>query len=859
MENKMSDSDMVIDEKDSSDLFTNVKSPTNLSTDIANSDYSMSVYINEPELSDDTPEWKGMSMNDIRKGFGTYEYQEHPPIVPAAKHTVLFRLPLSMHEPPKPYPTHKIDKWSHGYVRLPCSAHCFYPVDQNLSLKSRFLEYKRKNTRLMRYLRDMIRYLDCIFQRSGDRSCRNRWDMIQEALLRNILSSQQLESAILFYNQIYAQRWNFTALHHFFSEVLDSEETAVFFKTLMPKMVQLALQLPMLLTGAIPLLKRHTNGSISLSQLQVASLLANAFFCTFPRRNSSNPQSEYATYPYINFNRLFASYKENAFEEKYNQSVMEKIKCLLHYFRRVTTKAPEGVITIERRYIPCENCPKWNLQDQKLPPLHITSKGTIENEGAGLLQVDFANKYVGGGVLSLGCVQEEIRFVICPELMITMLVTEELDDTEALIVSGIERYSKYEGYSNTFKWKGDFVDETPRDDSYRRMTSIVAIDALYFRQPSLQFKIDNITRELNKAYVGFVGSDIYKNNLSAIATGNWGCGAFRGNPKLKVLIQLMAAAVADRPMVYFTFGDTKLRDDVAAMYAHLVQHDIDIARLYSMLSEYHQESASSDHSDFYCFLYNKSRIKPLSKYFPTKSKNSLTNIFAKNSKVTLSQRSKNVALNKEVNKHICEMTEEEKIINWLESCDDDNDDNAKRDTKDMCNEKIKNNLKEANNVNESSNLNFVEKHFVDNSIAENKNQEDKVFYKLSKDVNFSSLKETNIPHSIDDRDKSRNIKSELESAKLNGSESIEILKTSFILESHKQKSFAKKSGQRNISDDPDTSKKIKPELSLESSELNDTESIKILKDCFVPESQKQKSLPRKSGQTKISDFFQRIS
>jgi poly(ADP-ribose) glycohydrolase len=86
-------------------------------------------------------------------------------------------------------------------------------------------------------------------------------------------------------------------------KVLDLEERTVFFKTLMPKIVQLALQLPVLLTGAVPLLKRHINGSISLSQLQVASLLANAFFCTFPRRNSNNPQSEYATYPYINFNR----------------------------------------------------------------------------------------------------------------------------------------------------------------------------------------------------------------------------------------------------------------------------------------------------------------------------------------------------------------------------------------------------------------------------------------------------------------------------------------------------------------------------------------------------------------------------
>ncbi|GAB1869593.1 WD repeat and FYVE domain-containing protein 3 [Camponotus japonicus] len=818
----MSESD-IFDEKRSASLFSNEKLSTNLSMDIANSDSdSMSIYINEPEFSEDIPEWKGMSMNEIRKGFGIYEYREHPPIVPSTKHTVLFRLPLSMHEPPKPYPTHKIDKWSHGYVRLPCSAHCIYPVDE----------------------------------RNGDRGCRNRWDMIQEALLRSILSSQQLENAILSYNQIYAQRWNFSALHHFFSEILDPEETAVFFKTLMPKIIQLALQLPMLLTGAIPLLKRHTNGFISLSQLQVASLLANAFFCTFPRRNSSNPQSEYATYPYINFNRLFAAHSK----EKHNQceSVMEKIKCLLHYFRRVTAKAPEGVITIERRYIPRENCPKWNLQNQKLSPLHITSKGTIENEGAGLLQVDFANKYVGGGVLGLGCVQEEIRFVICPELIVTMLVTEELDDTEALIVSGIERYSKYEGYSNTFKWKGDFIDETPRDDSCRRMTSIVAIDALYFRQPSLQFKIDNITRELNKAYVGFVGSDIYKNNLSAIATGNWGCGAFRGNPKLKVLIQLMAAAVAGRSMVYFTFGDTTLKDDVAAMYAHLVQHDIDIARLYSMMSEYHQESVSSDHSDFYRFLYNKSRIKPLSKYFPIKNKNSSGNIFVKNANNTLSERSKNVALNKNVfNKHLYEMTEEEKIINWLASCDDDNDDNAKLDIKDACNEKTKNNLKEANNVKESSDLHFVEKHFVNEIVGENKSQGDKVLCKLNKDVNFSSLKESITQHSIDDRDTSKNIK--FESSELNGSESIKILRDYSVSESHKQESLSRKSGQREISNERDTSKKIKPELSLESSELNDSESIEILKDYSIPESHKQKSLPRKSGQTKISDFFHRIS
>jgi hypothetical protein len=33
-------------------------------------------------------------------------------------------------------------------------------------------------------------------------------------------------------------------------------------------------------------------------------------------------------------------------------------------------------------------------------------------------QVDFANHVVGGGVLGQGLIQEEIRFTVCPELII---------------------------------------------------------------------------------------------------------------------------------------------------------------------------------------------------------------------------------------------------------------------------------------------------------------------------------------------------------------------------------------------------------------------------------------------------------
>ena len=54
-----------------------------------------------------------------------------------------------------------------------------------------------------------------------------------------------------------------------------------------------------------------------------------------------------------------------------------------------------------------------------------------------LLQVDFANKYLGGGVLTHGCVQEEIRFLICPEMIISRLFTEGLEKNESLIMKGI--------------------------------------------------------------------------------------------------------------------------------------------------------------------------------------------------------------------------------------------------------------------------------------------------------------------------------------------------------------------------------------------------------------------------------------
>lgn len=50
---------------------------------------SMSIDVNGPEPLDDVPEWKGVSMDEIRKGLGVYDSQELPPICPSPSHIVL--------------------------------------------------------------------------------------------------------------------------------------------------------------------------------------------------------------------------------------------------------------------------------------------------------------------------------------------------------------------------------------------------------------------------------------------------------------------------------------------------------------------------------------------------------------------------------------------------------------------------------------------------------------------------------------------------------------------------------------------------------------------------------------------------
>ncbi|KAJ9596673.1 hypothetical protein L9F63_012277, partial [Diploptera punctata] len=513
--------------------------------------------------SQDEQTWLGATLEEIRNG----SLPTLPPISPSHNHTVFYEWPrISTCEPPKPHPERVRDCWDSSHVRMPYSQHNLYPV-----------------------------------QEDNDRSgLRQRWELIQGGLLKTMLSCQQLETAILSYNSKYSEFWDFSILRMLFNELFTEEETDNFFTTLLPRIVQLALQLPTLITAPVPLLVQHHNHTLSFSQLQIASLLANAFLCTFPRRNTAKRHSEYATYPDINFNRLY----QGPETDKRAASKCEKLKCLLHYFRRVCTKAPVGVVSYKRQYVDHKSLPRWDRSQKPLTKLHISSQGVIEHDGERMLQVDFANKSIGGGVLGRGCVQEEIRFVVSPELIAARLFTEVLDSTEALLVVGCERFSMHKGYGDTFEWAGDYRDKTPSDSSGRRLCSVVAIDATRLGNRNVQYTPSSMMRELNKAYAGFYSPES-GDRLAGVATGNWGCGAFRGDAKLKALLQLMAASQAGRSLAYFTFGDTQLRDEIFHIYTFLTDHQVTVGQLWRLLCQYYDCSFRRGKfvMELYPFLY----------------------------------------------------------------------------------------------------------------------------------------------------------------------------------------------------------------------------------------------------------------
>eukprot|EP00041_Stephanoeca_diplocostata_P012207 m.203741 g.203741 ORF g.203741 m.203741 type:complete len:496 (+) comp18858_c1_seq4:194-1681(+) len=326
---------------------------------------------------------------------------------------------------------------------------------------------------------------------------------------------------------------------HFLSEVLPSIATSAL------RLEQLHLR-----EGTpLSLLQPQHNARVRLAQEDAKCLLANMLLLTLP---SDCADSESFDMPWTNFGDLMS---------KKQPHEVAKLQCILHFFDHTRTAPLAGSVVYSRHVTPPERTREdfWSTCDAPLNAVVLRPKGCSIDDAdpKTVLHMDFANEYLGGGVLCGGCVQEEIRFSVSPLCIPAMLLCPGMEANEAISLHGCLTYSATKGYGSSLRYAGHFDDVAPVDRSGTPLTTIVAIDAIpYHGGASVQFHTKQLLRDTVKAYTGFSvtrDTDDEAPAITAVATGNWGCGAFGGYIPLKACLQWMAASAAGREMHYYVF------------------------------------------------------------------------------------------------------------------------------------------------------------------------------------------------------------------------------------------------------------------------------------------------------------------
>jgi poly(ADP-ribose) glycohydrolase len=123
-----------------------------------------------------------------------------------------------------------------------------------------------------------------------------------------------------------------------------------------------------------------------------------------------------------------------------------------------------------------------------------------------------------------------------------MLLCEGMEANEAIQLIGFKKYHSNKGYSHTTSYQGSENYKYSYDSHRRAKEYITAIDAIQFPKKAFdQYKKEKVNREILKAYVGF---KFEEEGVDKVVSGNWGCGAFGGDIKLKLLIQWIACSLA---------------------------------------------------------------------------------------------------------------------------------------------------------------------------------------------------------------------------------------------------------------------------------------------------------------------------
>ncbi|CAK1599981.1 unnamed protein product [Parnassius mnemosyne] len=224
----------------------------------------------------------------------------------------------------------------------------------------------------------------------------------------------------------------------------------------------------------------------------LSSLIAHAFFSTFPKRTLKT----HPTLQDFNFTQFF--------KNLHRKSQRNKLKSLLHYFEWLDKHSNEGSVKISRQvmtskqWLTIEDWLECTLPLCKFLVRHEGRPERCENDEA--IRVCFASSRVGGDALIDGESQESLTMFMMPELLPVMLSVEALEDNEVLKAEGVRLFSRISDKKQ--KPNIELLNEP-------KIVTVCLMDAEdYSALPLGQWEEDNILRELNKSLLAFQQSPI---------------------------------------------------------------------------------------------------------------------------------------------------------------------------------------------------------------------------------------------------------------------------------------------------------------------------------------------------------------
>lgn len=365
------------------------------------------------------------------------------------------------------------------------------------------------------------------------------WKLLRKILEAHVADSKQLIELLDTVSNVLRGSSGVAGDYGALRQAVDDRGPA-FLERTWPKIIAHALRLPEHFpAGGIPVLSPGL--VLEFSRAQVACLVVHQFLCTL----ESPPWRD----GYFDFSIWYAS------QQRHPQAVDMYFAALLDYLEALpddmTDQSEPGsaAVVYSLHEYPRHAPPHAPLSQITVETVeeYDTSLQELSRQGEAGAVVVSANKHIGFGQ---SATQEEMYVGNCPEACPAVLVTPPLQDDQSLTIDGASPMLRISGQRRNIRWKR--LEATGRQGGRLLFMDALEIDELDDSHGLPDLQPLNIEREIHKAYTAF--SSWQPSADGRVFTGIWGCGAFNGDPGVKMVILWIAASLAGRRLVVVCDG-----------------------------------------------------------------------------------------------------------------------------------------------------------------------------------------------------------------------------------------------------------------------------------------------------------------